>query len=252
MKKTVLYLSLAGIILLPGCASQKQLSTKADSYKSMYEEKPVTVLIMPPVNRTENVAAKDIFHSSLCMPICNAGYYVIPPFLSMEILKQESAYDSELFFDAPLAKFGEVFGADLALFTIIHTWNKKAARINVEIEYIFKSVKTNEIVYQRKGIISLSPQVVSPTLFSPVGLITAAVGTMVNIIDNATTDNAFVGMICNNMILSDLPAGPYSPLNGNDGNLFAGKKDFKNSLSGKAKIMISTTNQYYSKYTGVK
>ena len=126
MKKTILFLGLAGIILLSGCAARKQqLSTKAETYKNMYEEKPVTVLIMPPVNRTENVAAKDIFHSTLCIPVCNAGYYVIPTFLSMEIMKQESAYDAELFFDSSLAKFGEVFGADLALFTIIHQWNKK-------------------------------------------------------------------------------------------------------------------------------
>ena len=41
----------------------------------------------------------------------------------MAILKQESAYDSELFVNAPLSKFKEVFGADVALFTTIHKWD---------------------------------------------------------------------------------------------------------------------------------
>ena len=93
---------------------------------------------------------------------------------------------------------------------------------------------------------------VTPAIFNPVGLISATVVTLVNIIDNATTDNAFVGMICNNMMLSDLPAGPYSPLNGDDGNSFAATKDFKGTLSDKAKTLINSTNQLYLKYTDIK
>jgi len=46
---------------------------------------------MPPINKSTNVEAKEYFHSTMNIPIANAGYYVIPPFLSMEILKKESA-----------------------------------------------------------------------------------------------------------------------------------------------------------------
>jgi len=254
MKKTLLFLGFTGIILLSACVSKKQSATQAETYKSMYEEKPVTVLIMPPINRTEHVEAKDMFHSTLSMPICNTGYYVIPPFLSMEILKSESAYDAELFLDAPLAKFGEVFGADMVLFTIINNWKKTAVigKINVEIEYIFKSVKTGEILYQRTGNISLNPDVYYPSSFSLAALVTAAVLTLESTIENATTDNAFVGRICNNLMLSDLPAGPYSPLNGNDGDFFAGTKEFKASLSGNAKSNVKITTGAYSIYATEK
>ena len=72
---------------------------------------------MPPINRSTNVEAKEYFHSTLIVPLANQGYYVIPPFLSMEILKRESAYDAELFLNSTLSKFGEVFGADIVLFT---------------------------------------------------------------------------------------------------------------------------------------
>ena len=248
--KKILFLGFAGIIMLSGCASEKQI-TKAEAYKGFYQEKPVTVLIMPPINRTENVEAKDIFHSTLSMPICNAGYYVIPPFLSMEILKRESAYDAELFLDAPLTKFGETFGADLALFTIIDKWKKTTAigKINVEIEYIFKSTKTNEIVYQRQSNITLNPNISYG--FTPAGLIIAAASTLESVIANATTDNAIVGSMCNNHTLCDLPAGPYSPLNGKDGDLFAGKKEFKENISGKINENI-VTGYLYSPYTKEK
>jgi hypothetical protein len=217
----------------------------------MYEEKPSAVLIMPPINKTDNIEAKDIFHSTLSRPVCNAGYYVIPSLLSMEILKHESAYDAELFLNTSLTKFGEVFGADMVLFTIIHNWKKKLGRINVEIEYIFKSTKTNTILYRRTGNINLAPTFMSGGI-DPVSLAVAATMTIGNLIDNATTQQISVGIICNNLMLSDLPAGPYSPLNGKDGDFFAGAEVFKATLSGFAKGNIRETTANYSIYAKEK
>ena len=202
MKKTILLSSFVGIILLSGCSS-KNLLLKSEAYKGFYEEKPLTVLLMPPINRTAFVEAKELFHTTLSMPVCNAGYYVIPPFLSMEILKRESAYDAELFLeDVPLTKFGEVFGADLALFTIIQKWDKTVAlgKISVEIEYIFKSVKTNRIVYQRKGNIVLNP-ISNSGDFSPMGLLISAAATVIQAAQNAATENTIVGSACNATLL---------------------------------------------------
>ena len=246
MKKIVL-LSLIGAIALSGCSlSSPKLLPKAEAYKSFYEEKPVAVLIMPPINRTTNVDAKEYFHTTLSMPINNAGYYVIPPFLSMEILKRESAYNAEMFLEAPLTKFGDVFGADLALFTIIHTWEKAsvAGTITVEVEYIFKSVKTNEIAYQRKGKIT-----VNANSNYGQGLAGALIGMAVAAIQTAATDHAIVGSVCNNVTLQDLPAGPYSPLQYNDENQLAGEKKFSTSITGDAKSIQKSTAKWYSRYT---
>jgi len=252
--KKILFLSFIGIALLSGCISTKNLLPKSEAYKDFYEEKPVTVLIMPPINQTANVDAKELFHTTLCTPISNAGYYVIPPFLSMEILKRESAYDSELFLDAPLTKFGELFGADLVLFTIIHKWDKTKllGKISVEIEYIFKSVKTDEIVYQRKGDITVDPLSLNNAgnyLFKPISIIVDAATTAYQANRNARTDNAYVGSACNNIMLGDLPAGPYSPLNGNDGSFKTDTTDFKTELSGNAKNIQKQTKTWYSIYT---
>jgi len=227
MKKLI---AITGIvtIFLYSCTTTAPI-TKSVAYKGMYCEKPLTILLMPPINRSTNVDAKEYFHSTLNVPIANAGFYVIPPFLSMEILKKESAYDAELFLNSPLLLFGEVFGADMALFTIIHKWDKSglAAKVYVEVEYIFKSVKTNEIIYSRRG------QITYNTAVSTGG--TGALGLLADItasaINTAATKYVDVARICNAYTFTDLPAGKYSPAYGTDGEQLSGKKEFKAYLN---------------------
>ncbi|MDR3297347.1 MAG: DUF799 domain-containing protein [Prevotellaceae bacterium] len=228
MKKTALLLGIAAGIFLSACALQQPI-LKSVAYKGMYDEKPVAILLMPPINRSTEVEAKEYFHSTLLVPIANAGYYVVPPFLSMEILKRESAYDAELFLNTPLNKFGEVFGADLALFTVIHKWDKSklAAKVYVEIEYIFKSVKTNEIVYSRKGNVTYDASV-NTGVGGGIGLLANVVASAIN---TALTQYVDVARSCNAYTFKDLPAGVYSPVYNLDGSEVAGKKDFSVTLN---------------------
>ena len=157
MKKIILFIAIVAITFTSCSSFQPVLKTVA--YKKMYDEKPVSVLIMPPINRSTAVDAKEYFHSTLMIPVANAGFYVIPPFLSMEILKKESAYDAEIFMNAPLNKFGEIFGADMVLFTIIDKWTKGYGVVTVGVEYIIKSTKTNEVLYSRKGTVNYNTSV---------------------------------------------------------------------------------------------
>ena len=117
--KKVLYLLLA-CVLFSSCSSGKRL-TRSEQYAKMYEETPVTLLIMPPINNTANVEAKDLLFTSINAPLAEAGYYVISPIMSMELMRQESAYDAELFYDNDVSIFKKVFGADAVVFSQIDT-----------------------------------------------------------------------------------------------------------------------------------
>ncbi|HOF55046.1 MAG: GNA1162 family protein [Prolixibacteraceae bacterium] len=231
MKKLLLVISALGI-LLSGCTTTAPVS-KFSAYRGLYEARPVSVLIMPPINRSTNVEAKEYFHSTLNVPIANAGYYVIPPFLSMEILKRESAFDSELFFDVPLTKFGEVFGADLALFTVIHKWDKTGllSQVYVEIEYILKSIATNEILYTRKGNITYDTSVSTGAS----GVFGALADIAASAINTAATKYVDVARICNAYTFKDLPAGKYSPVYLTDSTQVAGPKEFTVRLNSQYK-----------------
>jgi hypothetical protein len=221
MNKTAFHFLLCVLFLISSCTTQKPIP-RSVAYESFYKEKPSVVLIMPPINKTTNVECKEYFQPTLLTPLANAGYYVVPPFLSMDILKKESAYDSELYFNQSLTKFGEVFGADMALFTIINKWDKNvlSSTLAVEVEYIFKSVKTEVVLYDRIGTVIFDTSVKmqnNGVVFSSI-FIAAANTVAPNYLPLART--------CNEKILSDLPAGRYSVDFGEDGEKIAGAKHF--------------------------
>ncbi len=220
MRKFLFVLALSFSIL--SCAPQ--LPTKSVTYKQIYEEKPLSILVLPPINRSTKVEAKELFYSSLAVPFTLKGYYVMPPLLSMEILKEESAYDAEMFINSSMKRVGELFGVDAVLFTTIHSWNKTtiASQIRVKIEYVLKSTKTDEILFNRIGDVTLS---ISLNSGNP---LVDLVGSMVT---TALTKEIVVGRNCNIFTISDIPAGKYSPLHGTDGNGSAQPKEFKAVLN---------------------
>ena len=128
------------ICLLAVLSSCSKKVTRAEIYPKMYEEKPTTILVMPPINNSNNADAKEYFYSSLAQPLNEKGFYVISPFMAMDILKQESAYDSEMFINGSLESFQKFFNVDAVLFTTINKWEKKTglSSINVSIVYTLK------------------------------------------------------------------------------------------------------------------
>ena len=152
MKKILLLLLTA--IAISSCSSVK---TMGDKYSATYEEKPVTIAIMPPINQTTHAEAKDYFYTTMYLPLCEKGYYVYSPYLTMEMFQQESAYDAENFLEADLSTFHNVLGADAVMFTIIKDWrrNNIGGKLTVDVEYILRSTKTELKIYSDKRNIQL-------------------------------------------------------------------------------------------------
>ena len=195
--------------------------TRESQYAKMYEEKPVTLLVMPPINNSANVEAKELLYTSISRPLVEAGYYVISPLLAMDVLKAESAYDSEIFFDAPLTTFQNYFGADAVVFSVIDTWTKKGLGIQTKIRYVIKSAYTNEILFDRSCDLYLDLSVNSGSG----GAIGALVNLTASIINTAATDHIVAARKANYFILRDIPRGKYSPDYMLDKQVVAEKKD---------------------------
>lgn len=195
--------------------------TRESQYAKMYEEKPITLLVMPPINNSANVEAKDLLYTSISRPLAEAGYYVISPLLAMDVLKAESAYDSEMFFDAPLTAFQNFFGADAVVFSVIDSWTKKGLGIQTKIRYVIKSAYTKEILFDRSCDLYLDLSVNSGTG----GALGALIDLAASAINTAATDHIIAARKANYFIIRDIPRGKYSPQYMQDKDVVAEKKD---------------------------
>ena len=200
--------------------------TRESQYAKMYEEKPITLLIMPPINNSTNVEAKDLLYTSISRPLVEAGYYVISPLVAMDVMKAESAYDAELFIDAPLAIFNNYFGADAVVFSVIDSWNKKGLGIETNIRYIIKSAYTNEVLFERSCdlYLDLSINSNSGTLL---GILVDLAASAIN---TAATDHIIAARQANYFIMNDIPRGKYSPDHMIDKDYSAGSKNITASV----------------------
>lgn len=223
MKKISLSIALiiSSLLLLNSCASLP----KQQAFPKMYEENPLVFLIMPPINNSSQVDAKDYFYTTMCVPIAEAGYYVLPPMATLSALQNESAYDSERFIDGDLKKLGNYFGADVAVFTVIKAWDKQVigSTICIEIEYIFKSTKTNEILYNRDATIRCN----TSSSYGNRGLLDV----LISAIKTAVIDYVSIAVMCNESALDDIPYGKYHPSHGLDKEESANPKKISISVS---------------------
>ena len=208
-------------LIMSSCAKQV---LRGEQYPKMYEEKPLSIVVMPPINQTEHVEAKDYFYTTLYTPLCEKGYYVFSPMLTMEMFQTESAYDAEMFIEGNLSQFRNVLGADAAMFTIIKSWkrNNVGGALTAGVEYILRSTITGETLYKREGLITVDTSVNggSSAIGALVGLIATAVNT-------AATDKVVAGRKCTAFVLSDMPVGKYDKMFNQDQNQPAGKSYVK-------------------------
>ena len=220
MKRLIPIILLA--VVVSSCGLMNQV-TRESQYAAMYNDMPVTILVMPPINNTSNVEAKDLLYTSISRPLAEAGYYVISPLLAMDVLKAESAYDAELFIDKPLTMFRDYFGADAVVFSQIDDWTKRGFGIDTKIRYIIKSATSGEVLFDRSCDLYLDLQQNSggsSALSQLVDLAVSAIAT-------AATDHIVAARKANYYIFRDIPRGKYSPQYLQDKEVIAEKKDVK-------------------------
>lgn len=222
MKKAYYILTIVSCIFLASC-SMTQPITRGEQYAKMYEEKPITFLVMPPINNSTNVEAKDLLYTSISYPLIEKGYYVLSPMLTMEVLKNESAYDAEMFINSPLTMFQKYFGADAVIFSEINSWTKKGFGIETDIHFIIKSTHTNEILFERSCDLYLDLSVQN----SGGGLFGAAAALIASAVNTAVTQHIQAARMANRYIIRDIPRGKYSPEYMTDQQTIAEKKDVK-------------------------
>lgn len=194
-------------------------TTKSQEFPRMYEEQPLSILILPPMNESTAADAKEYYSTTIQEPLTYTGYYTFSYPLTTELLKMEGIYDSELLTDIPLAKFKEYFGADAVLFTTIKKWDLCymviASNLTVSIDCSLKSTSTNQELWKYNGtiVIDLSGGNSGGGI---AGLIASAIVTAVN---TAIADYVPYARQANYRALHSLPYGKYHPQYSKDQNI---------------------------------
>ncbi len=100
------------LALLGGCA------TKAPpyDYATFQKAKPVTLLVMPPINESPDVKATPGVWAQATRPLAEAGYYVLPVTLVDETFRQNGVNSANEAQDIAYPKLREIFAADAAVY----------------------------------------------------------------------------------------------------------------------------------------
>src|SRR5690606_28429952 len=80
--KTLCAISVA--LLATGCATQQ----KPYDYAEFKQARPASILVLPPLNSSQEVIAPYGMLSQATLPLAESGYYVVPVALAEETFKQ--------------------------------------------------------------------------------------------------------------------------------------------------------------------
>ena len=106
------------ILLLVSCATNV-IVTKQEAFPQMYEQMPLSILVLPPLNSSTAVESKEYYLTTIAEPLSLSGFYVMPIEIISQIMKDEGIDDSSEFLNLDPSVFNEHFGSDAILFTEI-------------------------------------------------------------------------------------------------------------------------------------
>jgi hypothetical protein len=108
------------LVLLAGCAT-----VAPKDYTEFRKSNPRSILVLPPINESVEVAATYSVLTTTTRPLAELGYYVFPVAVVDAMLKENGLTIPGEMHQAPLAKLHEVFGADAVLYIVVEKYGSK-------------------------------------------------------------------------------------------------------------------------------
>lgn len=181
-------------------------------YSAINAEKPRSILVLPPLNNSVEVAAPYTYLSVISRPIAEKGYYVFPVSVIDAFLKENGLPTPAEMNTIPLDKVREHIGADAVLYVTIEDWGQK---------YVVLSSKTVvrghvKLVSTQTGALLWDAQIQAEQSSDGGG--NGLIGALVNaaitqIVGNTVDYTPNVARVANNLAVNSqargLPYGPY-------------------------------------------
>jgi hypothetical protein len=213
-----LFLMATCLATLQGCVTLKPYD-----YTAFKESKPKSILVLPPLNSTNDVRATYSLLSQTTTPLAEAGYYVFPVSLVDETFLENGLTQPNDIHAAPHAKLREIFGADAALYINVTkygtTYNVIRSAAVVDAEAKLVDLRTGKLLWTQKATAASDEGQQSSG-----GLIGVLLTAVVNQIASAAFDksHAVAGIASSRLLAPSAPQGvlrgPRSPSYGKDAN----------------------------------
>lgn len=202
---------------LGGCAT-----TAPYDYTAFRESRPTSMLILPPVNNTNEVKATHGVLAQATQPLAEAGYYVLPVGLVDETFRQNGLTQAADIQDVSTAKLREIFGADAAVYLKVTqygtTYKVLSSDTTVAVEGRIVDLRSGRVLWEGSARASSAEQSSS----NQAGLIGMLVEAVVKQIVHTVSDTSFqyAGVANARLLTPHKPNGvlygPRSPHYGKD------------------------------------
>jgi hypothetical protein len=216
--KTACLAVLAGA-LATGCATRGQ----AFDYTAFKQSNPASILVLPPINSSPDVAATYSMLSQVTLPLAESGYYVFPVSLVDETFRQNGLSNPAEMHEVKLQKLREIFGADAALYITIKQYGTSytviASESRVTAEARLIDLRSEKVLWA--GAATASSAEGRNSGGNPLGMLLQAV--VSQIIESASNrSHPIAGVTSYRLLSAGMPNGmlygPRSPRYKTDGN----------------------------------
>lgn len=121
------------VLVLGGCAAPKPYD-----YTAYRANRPGSIVVLPPLNNSLEVAASYAVLARATYPLSEAGYYVLPVALVDETFKQNGLTVADDIHNVPVPKLREIFGADAALYIEVTDYGASYKVVSSEVRVTAK------------------------------------------------------------------------------------------------------------------
>lgn len=124
-------------------------------YTAFKQNRPVSMLVLPPLNETPEVVAGYGVLSQVTLPLAEAGYYVVPVSLMDETFRQNGLNNAAEIHEVSPQKLREIFGADAAVYIKVTQYGTSYAVIasdtRVTVEARIMDLRTGALLWQGRA-----------------------------------------------------------------------------------------------------
>ncbi|MBI0103792.1 DUF799 domain-containing protein [Gilliamella sp. W8145] len=136
-----------GLFMLAGCTVNKE----SYDYTAFKESKPASILVLLPVNHSNEINASYGVLSQVTLPLAEAGYYVFPVMFTDEVFKQNGLTVANDIQAVSLSKLQQTFNPDAVLYIDVKNYGTNYQLIQsdtrVTLEAKLLDARTGKVIW---------------------------------------------------------------------------------------------------------